>query len=612
MTENILVGISLIIVAGIGAQWLAWRLRIPSILILLIFGFLIGPVLKVVNPDAVFGELLFPVVSMSVAIILFEGGLSLNVRELANVGRVVLGLVSVGAIITWSIGSTAAYYLLGLDLGLSVLLGAILVVTGPTVVGPLLRHVRPAKKLNSILKWEGIVIDPVGAMLAVLVYEALLAGEVEAITSVASVFILKTILIGSVIGAVSAAIMVLFIKRYWVPDFLQNPVSLMVVVATFTISNLLHSESGLLAVTVMGIALASQKMVSIRHIVEFKENLRVLLISGIFIMLAARLKLADLSQINLESLVFLGILIFVARPLAVLAVTWGRDFKWKERFFLAWMAPRGIVAASVASIFALELAARDYPQAERLVPLTFIVIVGTVTIYSISASWVAHRLKVAQPNPQGLLIVGAQPWTQQVAKVVQDQGFEVRLADSNRENASNARMSGISTYLGNVLSEKAVNTIELEGIGYLLATTANDEINSLAALHFAHIFGRANTYQLAPKDNQMQKENVSRHLQGRSLFSDKATYQYLSQRFAKGAVVKVNRITDEFDFEDYKSLYGDAGVPLFLINNSNELKVFSSDTTILPQPGHKLISLVDPLDEKLTKEEETLLSRSRS
>ena len=602
MTETILVGIALIIVAGIGAQWLAWRLKIPSILILLIIGFLLGPGLNVIDVDALFGAMLFPVVSIAVAIILFEGGLSLNVRELSKVGRTVLGLVSVGAFITWGLGSVAAYYLLDLELGLSILLGAIVVLTGPTVTGPLLRHIRPVKKLNTILKWEGIVIDPLGAMLGVLVFEALLAGEVQSLTSVASAFMLKTVVVGVVVGALSAAILSLLLKYYWIPDFLQNPVTFMIVIASFVISNHLHSESGLLAVTVMGITLASQKAVSIDHIVEFKENLRVLLISGIFILLAARLRPADLAQINLRSLAFLGVLILVARPLSVFLVTLGKGFTWRERLFLSWMAPRGIVAASVASVFAIELVAAGYSEAQRLVPLTFIVIVGTVAVYSLTAPWVARRLNVAQPNPQGLLIVGAQPWAQAIGAAVQAQGFEVMLVDSNRENAMAARMSGLSTYVGNVLSERTVDEIELGGIGRLLATTANDEINSLAALHFKPILGRANVYQLPPTRDTKQMEHVSRRLQGRSLFSDQATCLYLAQRFANGAVVKTNHLTEEFDFKAFQAMYGKNATPLFLIDDETELIVVSSDRAIHPLPGQKLISLVDPVDERLPVE----------
>ncbi|HEB12336.1 MAG TPA: hypothetical protein ENI11_01505 [Actinobacteria bacterium] len=602
MTETILVGIALVIVAGIGAQWLAWRLRIPSILILLIIGFLLGPGLNLIDVDALFGAMLFPVVSLSVAIILFEGGLSLNVRELSKVGHTVIGLVSVGALITWGVGSVAAYYLLDLGLGLSVLLGAIVVLTGPTVTGPLLRHIRPEKKLNTILKWEGIVIDPLGAMFAVLVFEALLAGEVQGLTGVASVFILQTIVVGGIIGALAAAILTLLLKYYWIPDYLQNPVSFMVVIASFVISNLLHSESGLLAVTVMGAVLASQRTVSIDHIVEFKENLRVLLISGIFILLAARLRPADLAQINLRSLAFLGVLILIARPLSVFLVTLGRGFTWRERLFLSWMAPRGIIAASVASVFAIELVAAGYSGAERLVPLTFITIVGTVAVYSLTASWVARRLNVAQPNPQGLLIIGAQPWAQAIGAAVQAQGFEVKMVDSNRENVMAARMSGLSTYAGNVLSEKAVNEIELGGIGRLLATTANDEINSLAALHFKPILGRANVYQLPPTKDREQKEHVSRSLQGRTLFSDQSTGRYMAQRFADGAVIKTNHLTDEFDFKAFQGMYGKDTTPLFLID-CDELIVVSSDRSIHPAPGQKLISLVDPVDERLPVEQ---------
>ena len=296
MSQLVLISLAGIIVLGIVAQLLAARLRLPSILILLIFGFLAGPVSGFLRPDELFGQLLFPFISISVALILYEGGLSLKVSDLPRVGGVVRNLVTIGALLTWGIGTVAAYLIFDLDFGLATLLGAVLVVTGPTVIGPLLRHIRPAGSVGSILMWEGIVIDPIGAVLAVLVFEAISGGG-QGTTAHLSVTIVKTVVFGGGLGLLAAALLTLLIHRYWVPDFLQNAVSLMLVVAAFTGANVLQHEAGLLAVTVMGIALANQKYVDIKHIVEFKENLRVLLISSLFILLAARLQPSDLKNV---------------------------------------------------------------------------------------------------------------------------------------------------------------------------------------------------------------------------------------------------------------------------------------------------------------------------
>jgi NhaP-type Na+/H+ or K+/H+ antiporter len=298
MVEHILLSLASIIVLGIGAEWLAWRLRLPSILLLLIFGIVVGPVTGFLNPDALFGDLLLPVVSIAVAIILFEGGLNLRISELRQVGGVVRNLITIGVLVTWLIGAGAAHFLLGLNFALALLLGAILVVSGPTVIMPLLRHLRPSGQVGSILKWEGIVIDPIGAILAVLVFEAILAGGFREAAAVTVIGLLKTILIGGGIGMLGAMIMVLLLRRFWIPDFLHGAVSLTLVIAVFAGSNLLQTDSGLLAATVMGIYLANQRTVSVRHIVRFKENLRVLLISGLFILLAARLQVSHLGLLR--------------------------------------------------------------------------------------------------------------------------------------------------------------------------------------------------------------------------------------------------------------------------------------------------------------------------
>ncbi|RMF60442.1 MAG: hypothetical protein D6743_14920, partial [Calditrichaeota bacterium] len=273
MAEHTLTRLASIVVLGIGAQWLAWRLKLPSILFLLVLGFVAGPVSGFLHPDALLGDLLFPVVSVSVAVILFEGGLTLKLPELRGIGGVVLKLVSLGVLVTWFLLSATAYLLLGLNLELSILLGAILVVTGPTVIGPMLRHIRPTAKVGNILKWEGIVIDPIGALLAVLVFEAVVAGETQRAGVLVVTSLLKTIFIGGSVGLLTAGALVFLLKRYWIPDFLQETVTLMLVIVAFVVSNHFQSESGLFSVTLMGMALDNQRAVTVKHILKFGENL---------------------------------------------------------------------------------------------------------------------------------------------------------------------------------------------------------------------------------------------------------------------------------------------------------------------------------------------------
>ncbi len=597
VTQSLLIAVASIITLGIAAEWLAWRIHLPSILVLLVFGFLAGPVSGFLDPDAMLGELLFPIVSISVAVILFEGGASLRLRELREIGGVVRNLVTIGALLAWVLGTAAACLLLELDLPLAALLGAVLVVTGPTVIVPLLRHVRPDPQVGRTLKWEGILIDPIGAVLAVLVFEAVLAGGVEAATEVAVQGLLKTIAIGVTFAALGIGLLIVLMDRQWVPDFLQSPLSLMVVVAAFAASNVLQPESGLLTATLMGVALANQKTVDVKHIIEFKENLRVLLISSLFILLAARLKLDDLSGLGLAHLGFLAALMLIVRPAIVAAATLRSTLNWRARALIAWIAPRGIVAAAVASLFALELAEAGYAGAEMLVSITFMVIIGTVVIYGLSAAPLARLLKVAQPDPQGILIVGAHPWARAIASELKDVGIAVRLVDTNYANIAEARMEGLPVYYGSALTEIALDAIELQGIGRLLALTSNDEVNSLTALHFSEIFGRDSVYQLPPEQlARASKQVVSRSLRGRFLFDPQATYWNLTARFDVGADIKTTNLTEAFDYERFRARYREA-IPLFLIGAGNELTIFTVKSPPEPVPGHRLVAIVDRLDE---------------
>ena len=360
-TEHLLFALAGLIVLGIAAQWLAWRLGIASILLLLVFGFVAGPLSALVldkpllDADLLLGELLLPFVSLSVGLILYEGGLSLRFAALGAARGIVGRLVTVGAAVTWVLTAVAGRVVLGLEWQLSILLGAVLVVSGPTVILPLLRHIRPTGRIGAILKWEGIVIDPIGAMLAVLVFEVIrLPGVAEAAPQVAMALI-RTVVVGGALGFVGGMALAGILRWFWVPDYLHNAVSIMFVVGVFTAAHRLQPESGLLAATVMGMTLGNQRFVDVRHIAEFKENLRVLLIGTLFMLLATRLEIGELRAIGGRGLVFVLILIVVVRPASVLLATIRSSVSAREAGLLAAIAPRGIVAAAVASVFALRL-----------------------------------------------------------------------------------------------------------------------------------------------------------------------------------------------------------------------------------------------------------------
>lgn len=610
--QQVLLSLAAIVVMGLGAQWLAWRLKLPSILFLLAAGFAAGQSgLGFIDPQALFGEkLLFPIVSLSVAIILFEGGLTLRVSELRETGKVVLSLILLGALVTWGLTTASAYWILGFDIKLAVFFGALLIVTGPTVVLPLLRQVRPGVQIRNILKWEGILNDPLGAIVAVLVFQALFAGSDAGSDPGllhAAGGLLEAALIGGGLGVAGAACLLFCLKRYLIPDFLQSAITLMTVVVVFALSNYLQAESGILGVTVMGLCLPNQRWVAVRHIIEFKENLRVLLISALFIVLSARIGLDDLQELgrplswilpsanttsNAESwmpVLFAGTLILLVRPTSVFLSSIGSGLSLREKLFLSWMAPRGIVAAAIASVFALRLQNSGIEGVEKLVPVTFLLICSTIFIYGLTARPLAIRLGIARANPQGILFIGAHRWVRQIAAVLRDQEIDVLLADSNRMSINKAKMEGFNTFLGNVLSDDSAEEMDLGPISRLVALTPNDDANCLAGLHFREAFERSELYQLSEMVGGERAGGANTQLRCRELGDGSFDYPALENLFLKGGVVKAVNLSEEFTFEALQKKYRTSCTPLFLIDSSGVLEVFTSDTKLSPAAGDKVI-----------------------
>ena len=596
MDEHRLVGLALTIVLGIGAQWLGWRMRLPAILLLLIVGFIAGPVTHILDPDEVFGGLLFPIISFAVAVILFEGGLTLRLDQLPHVGAVLWRLLSVGALATWVVGTLGAHYLVGIhDWGVSLLLGAILIVTGPTVIGPLLRHVRPTSKLASILNWEGIVIDPIGAVLTVIVFEAIVGHSDQGSWQFIALSIGKTLLFGGGVGLVAAGALASLLRRFWIPDELQNSAVLAFVGGAFAFSNHLQAESGLVAVILMGVVLANQKWIAVGHIIEFKENLRVLLISGLFILLAARLDFKDFEQVGFGAIAFFALMVFVARPLSVYLSTIGTKTTLQEKLFLSWMAPRGIVAASVSSIFAQRLLSQPKPLAgaESILPVTVVIIVGTVALYGLTASFVARKLGIAKPAPNGVMIVGAHDWSRRIAEALKKAGISVLLVDTDVSNIAAAKMAGLTAQHTSIMSKVAHESAEAGEYGRLIALTRNDEVNALACMNYIELFGRANIFQLSFKRaGHARHESVGPNQRGRLIFDRGTSWTQLNEAFAKGATVKATKLSAEFTYEDLRDRYGVYAIPLFLITEKGELFVIAPDNQIEPGADDTIITLI--------------------
>ena len=525
--------LALIIGVGMAAQWIAWRTQIPSIILLLLSGLLLGPGLDLVQPDELLGEALFPLVSLAVALILFEGGLDLPPRELRATGTVVRRLISLGALITLVIAMWAALQLFDISRGAAFVLGAVVIVTGPTVVGPLLRFVRPSGRAGPILRAEGILIDPIGATIALIAFEVALAGQPdEAITSVLEV-VARTLIGGFGIGFLVAVVLDLALRRFLIPDHLGNPMVLAVVVVAFVLADQVQEESGLLAVTVMGMYLARQESAAVRQLLDFNESLRTLLISLLFILLAARIETGDLGDVALPAIAFIAVLVLVARPLMVIASTVRTALTWRERVFLMAMAPRGIVAAAVSAIFALRLEDEGVRGAEVIVPVTFLVVIGTIVIYGVIAGPAARALGLAERRAAGVLIVGAHAVGRGLAKQLDQHDVKSLLVDTNPYDVTRAIAAGLRARRLSVLTEDATNELDLSGIGRIVALTSNDEVNALASSRFSRVFGRRETFQLAPTKHR-RRTSIPEDMLGRVIGIDGLSYRDLEDALRSG------------------------------------------------------------------------------
>lgn len=594
--QQILLAFGGIGAAALGCQWLAWRLKLPAILFLLLTGILVGPVLHLLDPQEMFGPLLMPLVSLAVALILFEGSLTLHLSEWREVGSVVRRLVTLGALATWVVIALATHWLLGFDWMLATLFGSLTLVTGPTVIVPMLRVVRPKASIANILRWEGIVIDPIGALLAVVVYSFIIASAKDSGLSQSLLTFGGVILCGSLFGIAGGWLLGTIIRRHWLPEYLHNLASLAAVLGIFIASSEVMNESGLLAVTLMGMWLANMKGVDVRHILHFKENLSVLLISGLFILLAARLDLDALIALGPLVLILLLIIQFIARPLNVLLCTAGSSLSWRERALLAWIAPRGIVAAAVSAVFAIRLDEIGHEGALLLVPLTFAVIIGTVVLQSATARPLARMLQVAEPAPSGFLIIGANGPARTLGITLQQLGTRVLLTDSSWENIRAARMDGLPTYFGNPASQHADAHLDLVGLGHLLALSPSGEMNTLALMRFRHDFGHKRLFGLTSgqESRRSDKHRTSLEHRANQLGSEALTYSKFASQLSQGAELYTTTLKEGFGWDDYRALHGDRATLLFMRDDSGWVHVVTPDSNLQPSAGWTLLALIQP------------------
>lgn len=586
--------IALVIVGlvSIACQFLAYKIKLPAILPLLIAGIIVGPVTGLINADLLFADLLFPIVSLSVAIILFEGSLTLKFEDISGHGSMVRNLCTVGALITWMIAAPIAHFALGMSWQMAFLFGAIVTVTGPTVIVPMLRTVRPSTKIANILRWEGIIIDPIGALLAVLVFEYIISTQ-DALSHTLYAFA-KTISVGVVFGALSGYLMGIVLRNSLIPHYLVNTAVLTLMLGAFEGSNIIAHESGLLTVTIMGIWLANMKRVEVEDILEFKETLSVLLISGLFILLASRIEWNAMLNLGWGSVIVLLVIMFIARPISVFVSSLGIQLNWQEIALLSWIAPRGIVAAAVSALFALKLEALNYAQVELLVPMVFLVIIATVVIQSLTSVHIAKFLGQRAPAPYGFLIFGGGLFSRLLAKELIAQDVTVRVADTNWESISLARMDNIPTYYGNPMSEHAGRSVDLSLYGSVLVMSPYKQLNPLVTYHFEHELGKGAVLGLSVNEPQKRASHqVSESYAAKlCLFNEDITYAKLARHANNGGTIKTTRLSDEFSYEDYENEYQKRSIRLCAIEPNGKVTMFTSLKGIQPKSDWRIISLI--------------------
>ena len=595
--------IALIGLLGIGAQWIAWRTAWPAIVLMLAAGFIAGPGMSAIapqfaiNPQETFGDLLEPMVAIGVALILFEGGLSLDFRELRHSGDAVWRLATIGVVLGWTFGAAAAYYIAGLQLPVAVLFGGILVVTGPTVVLPLLRQSSVKTRPSSILKWEAIVNDPTGALCAVVAYEYFRLRNEDPTASLVDVVppMIVAAAIAGLIGYAAARAIAYTFPRGLVPEYLKVPVLFTAVIGVFVLSNQIEHEAGLVAVTVMGIALANMNVSSLRSIHPFKENVAVLLVSGIFILLSASLQQEDLAYVvtNWQFGAFLLALLFVVRPATVLLTLMFSSVPWNERFFLAWIAPRGIVLVAISGLFALRLGEIGFEGGELLIGLSFAVVVVTVVAHGFTIDIVA-RLKVKGATRPGLLIVGSTPWSIALAKQLEALKAPILITDNSWKRLGAARKAGLPYYHGEILNESTEHNLDLAPYQVLVAATDNEAYNTLVCNEFAHEIGRDSVYQLGEEGDEEDRHALPPSLRGRALFESGFGMADVQERQSEGWIFRKTKLTEEFGFEEAQAKLPENAHLLLLVRQSGRMRFFTHANRPEPNPGDTIISYTPP------------------
>jgi len=589
MEDHLTLVIVSIALLGIGAQWIAWRVKLPAIVLLTIAGVIAGPVTGWLHPSRDLGSLFAPLIKLGVAVILFEGGLTLRFHEFRQAAHGVMRLVTVGVVVSFVLGSAAAHYIGGLVWPVATVFGAIIVVTGPTVIIPLLRQARLRRRPASFLKWEGIVNDPTGALLAVVLFEYFRIGtdaSVDRLLAEVGAGLLVAALLGIGVGYLLGQLF----RRGFVPEYLKGPGALVSALVVYVAASNFLSEAGLLAATLLGVTLGNMQLPSIDEIRRFKEYIALILVSAVFVLLAADFDLELLLTLDWRAAALLAAIIFVIRPISIWVSTAWAGMSWQERTLLAWIAPRGIVAAAVAGVFGPALASAGYPGGELLLPLVFALILLTVVLHGFSLSWLARRLGLSAEGQHGVLIIGATPWSIGLAQALKDKEVSVMIVDNSWHRLRPVRLAGVQAFYGNVLSEASEQRLEFNDYGCLFAGTDSDAFNAMVCTHFAAEMGRTRVFQLPDATSEEpDPKRLPRTRRGLVTPGEKAWFEELLSSWYRGWTFQKTLLSDEFDFEQFTATLPEGALPFVLIRENNAVEFFSPEQPVKPKAGDTVV-----------------------
>jgi NhaP-type Na+/H+ or K+/H+ antiporter len=584
-TNQILFGLALVLVLAVSSQLLARVLGVPALVILLPAGFAAGVATDDVHPDNLLGSLYQPFVAIAVGVILFEAGLRLSFEEVVPaVRKAVVRLVFGGALLTW-LALAAAVELLydGMDRGVALLIGAILVVSGPTVVLPLLAFIRPTRDVRSLLKWEGTLVDPIGALLGVLVFTGVKSG-----TGWQPGAMLADVGVGALVAAAGAAALLLLLREAQksAPRMVV-PATLMVVVAAVVAADLIREDAGLVTAVLMGIAVGNQRAIDISlSLFEFEETLVQLLIGVLFVIVASSVTPGEVRSVMPQALALLAVMILVVRPLAVALATVSSSFSRSQRAFIAWMAPRGIIAGATASAFGPELAQKGIADAGKVLPIVFVSIFGTVVVYGLTAAPIARLLGVAGVGRRVVLIVSGHPWAREIAEALKRSGVAVRMWVGPVAHQSAALSAGLDAERGRMMVDAISREAELEEVTDALLLTRSDDFNNLGAAELRAELGHEHVYRVAPHPDDPDLLPPSKET---GIFGNRSlTFAELDRQFARGAhIVTRNSAAQATDGE----------VPLFAVTPQGRLSIASEGRPATVRPGDTVIALVEASDD---------------